>query len=92
MFSSSYYSYQTRITPAILMLINKRRLLLCFDSGVELGRTMKRKDETFHYWVCWAKQIENRTSGSTSGSSCINDHRKNAFHDILKSDNLFKCV
>ena len=49
---------------------------------------MKRKDETFHYWVCWAKEIENRTSGSL----CINDHRKNAFHDILKSDNLFKCV
>ena len=71
-------------------MINKRRLLLCFDSVVELGskRTMKRKDETFHYWVCWAKQIENRALGSL----CINDHRKKGFNDILKSDNLFKCV
>ena len=49
---------------------------------------MKRKDETFHYWVCWAKQIENRALGSL----CINDHRKKGFNDILKSDNLFKCV
>ena len=37
------------IIPAILILINKRRLLLCFDSGAELGSTMKRKDETFYY-------------------------------------------
>ena len=53
---------KSRITPAILTLImiNKRRLLLCFDSGVELGSTMKRKDETFYHWVC-TKQIGNRT-------------------------------